>query len=378
MDHSHRLTRRTVLRALGGGAGGAAIGSVAGCLDTPRERIDIRETARGGSSGILENPDGPPPVLADQRLHVGHSLVAMESAAVSGGPGVDGIPSIDEPDFQAASEAELDNADPVFGVVRNGVAKAYPQSILVWHEIVNDAFDGEPVAVTYCPLTGTAQGFERGETTFGVSGLLVNSNLIMYDRGTGTRWPQIAATGIEGPLADRSLAELPVVWSTWGSWRAVHPDTQVLTTDTGYQRRYGSDPYGGYNPPSDYYADDSLLFEPLASSDAAEPKTVVIGARTPDGAIAFNKETLLAGGVMTGKAGGVGFIAVADPALETGYVYRNYEGATVGAAAGGEPGRYTVDGQLAAAAELPLDRLVATDAMFFAWYGFYPGMTYVD
>ena len=376
MDRTHP-TRRTVLRAVGGTVGLATVGSVAGCLDTAPERIDIRETAREGSGGIQENPDGPQPVLADGRLHVGHALSTMESAAKSGGPGVDGIPSVDEPEFQPASEADLDDGDPVFGVVKNGVAKAYPQSILVWHEIVNDEIGGEPVAVTYCPLTGTAQGFERGETTFGVSGLLVNSNLLMYDRGTGTRWPQVVATGIRGPLKGRSLAEFPVVWSTWGNWREAHPDTQVLTTNTGYQRRYGSDPYGGYNPPSDYYTDDSLLFEPLASTDAERPKDVVIGARTAEGAIAFNKESLLSAGVLAGEAGGVDVVAVADPALETGYVYRNDEGATV-EATGSESGQYTVDGQSAAAAGLPLDRVIAFDAMFFAWYGFYPGMTYVD
>jgi len=375
MDRNQQPTRRTVLRAVGGALGVATVGSVAGCLDNSRDRIDIRETAR--ENGITEDPDGPRPGLVDERLHLGHSLSAMESAAIDGGPGVDGIPSIDEPDFQPASEADLDDGAPVFGVIKNGVAKAYPQSILVWHEIVNDAFDGEPVAVTYCPLTGTAQGFERGETTFGVSGLLVNSNLLMYDRGTGTRWPQIAATGIGGPLADRSLAEFPVVWTTWSNWQTAHPDTQVLTTNTGYQRRYGSDPYGGYNPPSGYYSNRRTMFEPLESTDAEHPKAVVIGARTADGAIAFNKETLLAEGVLTGSAGGVDFVAVADPTFQTGYIYRNDEGATVEAAVGNGNGQYTVDGQAVAATELPLNRVVAVDAMHFAWYGFYPGMTYI-
>lgn len=92
----------------------------------------------------------------------------------------------------------------------------------------------------------------------------------------------------------------------------------------------------------------------------------------------FTKETLLADGVLTGEAGGVDFVAVADPALETGYVYRNDRKSTVEATGEDGEGQYTVDGQSAAAAELPLDRVVAFDAMYFAWYGFYPGMTYVD
>lgn len=375
MDRSHQPPRRTVLRAVGGALGVATVGAMAGCLGNSSERIDIRQLAR--DSNITEDPDGPRPVLADERLHIGHSLSKMRSTAMDGGPGVDGIPSVDDPEFQPADAADLDDGDPVFGIVKNGVVKAYPQSILVWHEIVNDTADGEPIAVTYCPLTGTAQGFERGETTFGVSGLLVNSNLLMYDRGTGTRWPQMTATGIEGPLADQSLAEFPIVWTTWGNWRAVHPDTQLLTTNTGYQRRYGSDPYGGYNPASGYYSNRRTIFEPLESSDAEHPKTVVIGARTSDGAIAFNKERLLSERVLTGEAGGVEFVAVADPGLETGYVYRA-DGSTVTAAGGADSGRYTVDGQPAEADGLPLDRVIAFDGMHFAWHGFYRGLTYVD
>lgn len=133
----------------------------------------------------------------------------------------------------------------VFGVVRNGVAKAYPQRLLVYHEIVNDTIDGEAVGITYCPLTGTVQGFERGDSTFGVSGLLINNNLVMCDRGTETLWPQIPATGIDGQLAGESLREFPLVWTSLGAWRETHPDTTVLTKTTGYVRRYGQDPYGG-------------------------------------------------------------------------------------------------------------------------------------
>ena len=376
MDRSHQPPRRTVLRAVGGMLGAVAVGSLAGCLDNSRERIDIRQLAR--DSNITENPDGPRPHLVDEQLHLGHSPSKMADQALDGGQPVDGIPSIDDPDFEPAADADLDSDDPVFGVNINGVAKAYPQSVLVWHEIVNDEIGGEPVAVTYCPLTGTAQGFERGETTFGVSGQLVNSNLLMYDRGTGTRWPQIAATGIQGPLEGRSLAEVPIIWSTWGNWRAAYPDTQLLTTNTGYQRRYGSDPYGAYNPASGYYTSGQTMFEPLESSSDEHPKAVVIGARTAEGAIAFNKSRLLDESVLTGETDGAEFVAVADPDLETGYVYHNDASATVNTVGEREDGRYSVDGQPAAADELPLERVIAFDAMFFAWFGLYPEMTYVS
>lgn len=111
----------------------------------------------------------------------------LRSEARSGGPPKNGISSIDEPQFLTPAEVDyLDPGDPVFGVARNGVAKAYPQEILVQHEIVNDVLDGDPVTVSYCPLTGTVQGFERSETTFGVLGRLINNNLVTFDRATET------------------------------------------------------------------------------------------------------------------------------------------------------------------------------------------------
>jgi hypothetical protein len=136
-------------------------------------------------------------------------------------------------------------------------ARAYPQRILVWHEIVNDTIGGLNLAVTYCPLTGTAIAFERGDTEFGVSGRLVNSNLIMYDRDTDTWFPQVLAIGIQGPHTGSALVERPMVWTTWQRWRAAHPETAVLSTETGFARNYNRDPYGAYNPRSGYYAPDS-------------------------------------------------------------------------------------------------------------------------
>jgi len=141
MDRSHQPPRRTVLRAVGGMLGAVAVGSLAGCLDNSRERIDIRQLAR--DSNITEDPDGPRPHLVDEQLHLGHSPSKMADQALDGGQPVDGIPSIDDPDFEPAADADLDSDDPVFGVNINGVAKAYPQSVLVWHEIVNDEIGGE-------------------------------------------------------------------------------------------------------------------------------------------------------------------------------------------------------------------------------------------
>lgn len=125
---------------------------------------------------------------------------------VSGGPGKDGIPAINQPRFVAARQMRLlDPGDQVFGLVHRGRARAYPQLVLVWHEIVNDRIGGERISVTYCPLTGSAFGV-RGSSdghalTFGTTGRLVNSNLLMYDRQTDSEWPQIAGGGDPGAVA---------------------------------------------------------------------------------------------------------------------------------------------------------------------------------
>jgi hypothetical protein len=354
-----QLTRRAVLGTLGA----IGVGGLAGCSDG------------SGGTGATESdtPTGDGPPLAAESLYLGTDLETLIENITSGGVPKDGIPSIDDPQFQSAGEADLADGDPVFGVVRNGEAKAYPQYILVHHEIVNDAVGGDPVAVTYCPLTGTVQGFERGDVEFGVSGRLVNSNLTMYDRSTDSWWPQVAATAIQGPLQGETLREFRVTWTTWGQWREVHPDTKILTEDTGAARRYGDDPYGEYNPPGGYYASDRTLFEPIVSDDRANPKRVVIGTRTSEGALTFDKRTLLDERVLTGSIQETPYVAVADPALSTGYVYANPEDRPVEAVDGG----YRIDGETHAADSLPLSRSLSFDGMWFAWAGFYPEVPYV-
>lgn len=323
--------------------------------------------------------DGEIP-LRERSLHLGHERETISSGERPGGVSHDGIPSIDEPQFARAGDVELPACERVFGVSIDGDVRAYPQRILVRHEIVNDVVGGEPVAVTYCPLTGTALGFYRGGVEFGVSGWLVNSNLIMWDRAFDVRWPQVAATAIEvgeersggDQLVGRSLREFRVVWTTWGRWRDRHPETLVMTTDTGFARTYNTGPYGSYTPVSGHYAMGTsrqprfpLLIE---SDDGTDEKRVVLGARTAEGAIAFDKRTLLEEATLSGSLGGTPVVAVADSDLATGYVYRNPEGLDVTPSADG----YAVADDVAPAGELPLEPILAFEAMWFAWYGFYP------
>ena len=365
-----RTSRRRLLAALGGGT--AALAGCTGPADPSGDDSSSPEDGGDGTkSGTESSSDGVP--VADERLPLPMAPSELHEEARSGGPPKDGIPSIDDPSFVDPGEADfIASGDPVFGVIRNGVARAYPQMILAQHEIVNDVLAGDPVAVTYCPLTGTVQGFERGGTTFGVSGRLINNNLVMYDRETEAWWPQVLATSIPGPWNEdpdiESLREFRLVWTTWGRWRDHRPETTILSTDTGSAKNYGRDPYGGYNPKTGYYANDSLLFPALGDDDTFDRKTVVMGARTPRGAAAFLKESLRSKGLMTGEIGDSPVLAVYDDRLDTAYVYRNPDGASFerdGNEMVGDGGRYAPD-------ELPLERIHTFDAMWFAWAGYYP------
>ena len=309
-----------------------------------------------------------PPTEHPPAVPLAYSLEAFRSEIRAGGPGKDGIPSIDRPHFQPADRADLDPDERIIGVHHNGVVRAYPQRILVWHEIVNDELGGEPVSITYCPLTGTALGFKRGTTELGVSGRLVNSNLIMYDRATDSEWPQILGAAIDGPLEGHRLEEFRVVWTTWGRWQARHPDSEVLTDRTGFVRNYQRDPYGSYTPLSGYYRPDSArLFPVMHRDDRFAPKTEILGFRTRHGAAAITPESLADEGVVDLALGDSHYRVVHDPELATGWVFHNPEQLALDAQAI----RFGDDG-VSGGGTGELEPVNAFEAMWFAWAAFYP------
>ncbi|MCF6190111.1 MAG: DUF3179 domain-containing protein [Cocleimonas sp.] len=198
------------------------------------------------------------------------------SKILSGGPPRDGIPSIDKPKFIVANKASyLKPHDRVIGVEINGKARAYPIRILNWHEIVNDNFYGTPIAVTYCPLCGSGIVYESrfggSAHIFGVSGLLYNSDVLLYDRETETLWSQILSKGISGKLVGKTLTIVPSSHTSWGAWKKRHPNTQVLSTDTGAGRNYNRSPYEGYDKGRETY------FPIEFRSKKYHPKERVIG-----------------------------------------------------------------------------------------------------
>ncbi len=196
-------------------------------------------------------PDAPP---ALQQFDTDLSNYNIDlSTLMSGGPPKDGIPSVDAPSFVSVEAAQdwVGEKEPVIVLEYNGVAKAYPLQILTHHEIVNDRIGDTPVAVTFCPLCYSALVFERtldGEPVeFGVSGLLRNSDLVMYDRATETLWQQLTGKAIVGDRAGQTLKQLPSQIVSFRQFAAAHPEGAVLSRDTGHSRAYGRNPYAGYD-----------------------------------------------------------------------------------------------------------------------------------
>lgn len=185
------------------------------------------------------------------------------SEVMSGGPPRDGIPAILSPGFRpAAGETRLDDREPVLTYdPGTGPARAYPIRYLMWHEIVNDVVDGVPLAVTYCPLCNTGMVFDARidgrALTFGVSGLLRRSDMIMYDHQTESWWQQALGEGIAGTLAGRELTQLPAWMESWAAFRAAHPDGLVLD-EPDWRRAYGTNPYRSYDTtqPFLYFGED--------------------------------------------------------------------------------------------------------------------------
>ncbi len=179
------------------------------------------------------------------------SLIPAEQI-YAGGPARDGIPSIDQPRFISPDQDQLLEPDSlVVGIELNGISRAYPIAILNWHELVNDVVGSQSIVVTYCPLCGTALVFDatmaESKLQFGVSGLLYNSDLLLYDRNTQSLWSQITGEAINGPMKGAKLKQLPAVLTSWQRWHTEHPASQILSTETGYRRDYHRSPYGDYN-----------------------------------------------------------------------------------------------------------------------------------
>ena len=382
------------------------------------------ESEPGGEEGIVlytdsaaevVNVDQAPPSPRDERRPSGLSSWQDPvddlpppsidlSILRSGGPPPDGIPSIDEPVFHAASTVDyLGATDPVVAVEINGDARAYPLEIMIWHELVNDTVGGVPVSVAYCPLCNSVTVYEReiegNVLDFGVSGLLYNSSLVMYDRQTETLWSHFSGEPLYGALGEAELVSIPSTIVGFGTWQASHPDGLVLNRTTGATRRYGANPYPGY----DDVDASPFLFEGEVDGRFTA-MTRVVGVENADGsaAAAFPLLELRDAGVVTATLGDEDAVAFWTPgsvsALDDGQVSGGVDVGSTGvfspiadgrtltfessAAADGaveiideETGStWNIFGE-ATAGELAgtqLDQFVHIDTFWFAWIAFHP------
>lgn len=271
---------------------------------------------------------------------VKHSIPLDE--ILSGGPGKDGIPSIDEPQFVSLKDASfLNDSDPGLGLTVQGESRFYPYRILVWHEIVNDTIAGNPVLVTYCPLCATGIVFDRrvGREVqeFGVSGRLWQSNLLMYNRAKTeadeSLWSQVLGEAVLGVDTGKKLSIVRSDIIRWGDWKQVHPDTEVLSRDTGSVRDYGRDPYGGY------YTSESVSFGATFNDTRLHPKALVHGLEIGAEYKAYHDDAL--SGTITDTFAGKNIVATKTDAGEV---------------------RFTVDGE----------PLASIPGFWFSWLAVHP------
>ncbi len=326
---------------------------------------------------------------------------------MSGGPSPDGIPSIDAPEFESVETADgwLESDDVVLGVERNGEAKAYPIRILNWHEIVNDTIGGTPIAATYCPLCGSGVVFVQPELNgqraeFGTSGRLYNSDLVMYDRVTGTFWSQLEGTPMVGPLVGEfgELDRIPNSMSRWSDWRSAHPDGRVLARPTSATAMGGNPPQADdpdeasqvrdyeRNPYSGYDEREDLMFPVSTEDDRLDNKQRVSGVTLQDQAKAYLKSAVEDAGLINDFVGGEPVLTIWHPELGDVVVYKrrhperpqplefdSQDGELVDTTTGTT---WSWDGVAEsgplADENVQLERVASTTTFWFAWASFHP------
>ena len=311
----------------------------------------------------------------------GEPLIRLDEI-VWGGVRQDGIPPLRNPSMLAAEEAGyLEDDNIVFGISVNGDARAYPKRILAWHEMFVDTIGGVPVAGVYCTLCGTVILFhtQHGGVNhaLGTSGFLYRSNKLMYDRDTQSLWSTMRGTPVVGPLAGSGivLERGSVVTTTWGEWRRRHPDTRVLSLETGHERDYSEG--AAYH---DYFATDDLMFQVPALDTRLKNKdevfTVLLAERR-DHPVAFAADFLAANPVHHDAIEGIALVVLTDPSganrayASEGVTFTGYDGDRSVVDSSGTT--WTLDEQALIAEDgRVLARIPAQRAFWFGWYAAFP------
>ena len=252
-------------------------------------------------------PEDEPPEGAEAEFATDFSRHSVPySQVLSGGPPKDGIPAIDDPRFVSVEDADswLEPKEPIILFQIGDDIRAYPIQIVMWHEIVNDTVGGVPVVVTFCPLCNTAIAFERTveskELTFGTTGRLRFSNLIMYDRQTESWWQQATGEAIAGEFTGKKLDFRPASTISWDDFKSAHPNGKVLSRETGFSRAYGQNPYAGY----DDVDNSPFLYEGSKTSGTLPPMARVITVDSGGQAVAYPYDVLRREQVVNDTVGG--------------------------------------------------------------------------
>ena len=299
-----------------------------------------------------------------------------------GGVRQDGIPPLRNPAMISAEQADyLEDSNIVFGVKINGEARAYPKRILAWHEMFTDTFDGEPIAGVYCTLCGTIIIYKtkhKGvEHNIGTSGFLYRSNKLMYDRETQSLWNTVRGEPVLGPLVDKGIAleHLSVVTTTWKEWKRRHPETSVLSLQTGHDRDYGEGV--AYQ---EYFGSDRLMFNTPFNDKRLDNKQEVLALRfaaAPDEQLAIDTAFLDKNQLFYENIGTQEFVVLTDDSganrvFQAGDVeLETYDGKDTAKDKKGIEWQVTETALIASNGK-QLERLPYHRAFWFGWHAAYP------
>jgi len=308
----------------------------------------------------------------ERRIHLGE--------ITWGGVRKDGIPALTNPKLIDAKQANyLTDKELVFGISINGDTRAYPQSIMDWHEMFNDVIGGVPVSLAYCTLCNAGILYKtklenrKSPFIFGSSGFLYRSNKLMYDQETHTLWNQFSGKPVVGPLTNSGieLEVLPVVLTSWKEWKTQHPDTKVLDINTGFDRDYA--PWTAYGS---YYISDELMFPAHVGDNRLHPKERVFGLRISGAHKAWPLSSFSPPKAINDHIGIVPIVVVGDAETHTVRAYRskgkqftlNENGELI------ENGQmWTIsENELTGPNNESLKRLPGHIAYWFAWSGYFP------
>ncbi len=300
--------------------------------------------------------------------------------------GYDCIQSLDHPKFIPVSAVDfIADDDLVIGIKIGDAVRCYPHAILDWHEIVNDHIDAVDFSINYCPLTGSGMAWDRmlnGKLTeFGVSGFLYNSNVIPYDRKTGSHWSQMEQRCINGEFFKQQVKTYPVIETSWKTWKQLYPESEVVSAETGFNRNYGEYPY------FDYRENTDIFFPTEFENDSLHPKERVYGIVENDSAVLYRFSRFATGlEVATDTAFGRPVIVVGSTAENLMTVFENaLNGHSIvpKIAVNKLPGiledadgnlfdafGYCISGPAKGSRLQPMNGFVA---YWFAWAAFYPG-----